>query len=486
MDNLKRKTTKGLIWSFIDFIGTYIIRFIFSVSIARILSPEDYGKIGMIVFFISLGQIFLDSGFGMALINKSNADKKDFSTIFTFKICISFFLYIILLVISNQISIFFQEDSLKKIIKITGLVLIIDSLSSVHVAILTKILNFKKQTLVNIISTIFSGTTGLLLALNGFNVWALVFQSITSSTLRTILYWIFSNWYPTLYFNYSRFKSLFNYGYKVFFQGFTDVIFTKIYYPIIGKFYSTTDLGFFSNANSFSQLLVLQPTIVYGRVLFPALSELKSDLNKIKSVYIKTYNILIISSFFVSTLGILCSYDFVYIFLSEKWLPTVKYIRMFLIEGFFFSMYMLNQNMFNALGRSDYSLKVDILKKVLLMTSLLITIKIGINYVIIGYIIVSFLAFIYSSIRLRFYINIPLNYLILDHLMLIFIILIFFIIDKYLISSLGFENYYKLIIRLITFPIFYLLMLIVLKIKFNKVIMQLIYNKLKKLNYKNI
>ena len=395
MDNLRKKSINGLIWSFTDQFGVYFLSFGFSIWIARLLSPKDFGLIGLMAIFISVGQMFAESGLTMALIQKKETDNKDYSTVFWFNLTIAVFFYIIIFLFSGTIAAYFDEPRLKVIAQVLSLSIIIESIGGVQLSILYKDINFKKLSKISLVATIFSGMTGVVLALKGYAVWALVFQILSGSLIRTILFWIKSSWKPAFIFDIHRFKKLYDYGWKIFLQGLSNTIFSNLYFLLIGKYYSTEDLGFYTRGKRFYDIFINQTTLAYGRITFPIFSLIKDQKDRLSKNYIKTERLLILLFIPLVTLLVSIAEQFVHVLLTEKWMPAVPYIKIFFLMGLYIPMFTLNQNIFNALGRSDLSLKFDIMYKIMLFLALIFSYRLGILAIIYGQVIVG--AFVYLS-----------------------------------------------------------------------------------------
>lgn len=435
MSDLKSKTLKGLFWSGIDQFGMYFIRFGFTIWIARLLSPEDYGLIGLMAIFIAVAGMFTESGLNMALIQKKNADQKDFSTVFWFNIIVGFFFYIIIFSFSEEIAYYFNEPRLESIAKVVSLSLIIGPFAGIQSVRLSKEINFKKQTKISFVVTIISGTTGVILAIKGFAVWALIFQTLIGAFIRSLLLWVSSSWKPANVFSIKRFKELYNYGWKIFLQGLSNAIFTNMYYPFIGKYFSTADLGFYTRGKRFYDTFILQTTIAYGQVAFPVFSSIQNETERFFHAYIKTYRLLILFFFPLVTILIATTDPFIHFFLTEKWMPAAPYIKMFFLMGLFYPIYMLNQNIFNALGRSGLSLKVDILSKILLFSSLILTYKFGILAIIGGQVVAGLLAYIITSFLIQKIIAYSISEQFVDYFPVMIISLIIFFLLKFIETS---------------------------------------------------
>lgn len=397
MPSLKTRTLKGLFWSFADSFGVYFIKFGFSIAIARALSPEDYGILGMILIFIAIGQMLMQSGFSMAIIQKRDANDIDFSTAFWFNLFVALIIYIILYISADMIANFFNKPILVGVTRIASIGIVINSLGTIQNTILAKNLNFKRQAYINFIGATLSGTTGVILAYKGYNVWALVFQTLTGSLISTLGLWIMSNWRPMVAFSILSFKQLFNYGYKILLQGLSDVIFSKLYFPLIGKSFSAMQLGFYTNASRFYDIFITQTTIAYGRVAFSAFSQIQDEKERFNKNYIKSIEMISLTMFLITTVLIVTIRPFISIFLTEKWLPAVSYMVIFFLEGFFFPLYKLNQNVLCSIGRTGLSFKIDLLKKIMTFISIFIAFPFGIHALIYGQVISTFVAFLIST-----------------------------------------------------------------------------------------
>lgn len=478
MTSLGQKTVKGLFWSFLNSFGVYFIKFAFSIAIARALSPSDYGIIGMIVIFIGIGQMLAESGFTMALIQKKDADAIDFSTVFWFNLVVSILVFTLLFFTADAISNFYEKPILVNITRIAGLGIIIGSFSAVQMTLLTKEMEFKKQTIINFVAAAFSGTTGVILAYKGFAVWALVLQTLAGSFISTCGYWLISKWRPEFIFSYKSIKTLYHFGYKIFLQGVAGVLFSKIYYPLIGKYYSTAQLGFYSNANRFYDIFVIQPAIAYGRVTFPALSSISDHKNRLSHNYLKIYRLLAFGMFPATLIAIKSARPFVILFLTEKWLPVVPLMTVFFLEGFYFSLFMLNQNTLNAIGKSDVSLKVDIIKKLLAFSSIFIVFRFGINALIVGQVASSFLAYLLSTYIIKKELSVRISEQLKEIIPIMFLTLICGIINEFFIAIINIPYSVLLPIQIIFIVICYILLSFLVRSRPLKEVLFIFYNYL--------
>ena len=273
--NLKTRAINGLFWSLIDNFSVQISQFIIGIVLARILSPNDFGLIGMLTVFITISQWFVSSGFGQALIRKKDCTQNDYSTVFIFNIITGFLLYLILFFSSGFIADFFNEPQLESLLNVLGISLIIIAFTIVQQTQLTKRLDFKLQTRISVISSVISGLIGVLLAYLGYGVWTLVYKALLEYFIRSFLLWIYNKWRPSFVFDTNSFKELFGFGSKLMLRGLIYTLFNNMYYVIIGKYFSTADLGYYTRAEQFNRMPSSNINKVINRVSYPVLSELK-------------------------------------------------------------------------------------------------------------------------------------------------------------------------------------------------------------------
>jgi O-antigen/teichoic acid export membrane protein len=269
MSSIKEKTLSGLGWSFADNILSSGITFIVGLILARILSPAEFGILGMIAVFIAVSNSIIDSGFSTALIRKNDATNTDYNTVFYFNLLIGFTLFGVLYLCAPAISRFFKEPALVSITRVTGLALIFNSFSIIQRTLLTKLVDFKTQTKITVIASLISGVVGIGMALRGLGVWSLVGQQLTRQLLATRLLWKFGTWRPRLEFSDESFKELFGFGSRMLISGLLGTIYKNVYYLVIGKFYNAEQLGQYTRAEHFSTLFSSNLTGIIQRLSFP-------------------------------------------------------------------------------------------------------------------------------------------------------------------------------------------------------------------------
>lgn len=397
MTSLKTKTISGLFWSFIDNFSRYGLTFIIGIILARLLSPSDFGIIGMLSIFFAVSTTFIDSGFSMALIRKQNTTDTDLSSVFYFNIILGVLFYMILFLSAGLISDFFNEPKLVLFVRILGIGVIIGSFSSIQQTILTKEINFKLQTKISIISTLVSGIVGISLAYGGYGVWSLVIKSLIGQFVISLLLWTWNKWKPKLVFSVKKLKEMFSFGYKLMLSGLLNTIFQNIYYLIIGKYFSATDLGYYTRADQFNKLPSQNITSVIQRVSYPVLSEIQNDNLRLAIVYKKIIKSTMLISFVSMFMMISVAKPLILTLLGEKWLPSVTYLQLLGFVGMLYPLNAINLNMLNVQGRSDLFLRLEIIKKIMVVPVIMIGIYWGIHTMILGMIINSIIAYFLNS-----------------------------------------------------------------------------------------
>ena len=366
-------------WSSIDRFTTQGISFVFSMLIARMLLPSDYGVIGMLAVFMAVANCFVDSGFGAALVRKNDRTETDFCTVFYFNIVVACICYALLFLASPYIARFYNLPLLESVTKVWGLNLIISSFAGIQNAQLTIAIDFKSRAKISVITTLFTGVVGLWLAYRGYGVWALVFQTLSSNILRTILLWAIVRWMPKLIFSWKSFKELFSFGSKLLASSLLDTVFNNIYPIVIGKFFSASSLGVYSRADSLAQFPSSNITGVLQSVTFPVLSTIQDDEARLSNAYTR---FLRLSAFVVFPLmvGLAAVSDpFIRLVLTDKWEATIPFLQIICFSLMWYPIHAINLNLLQVKGRSDYFLKLEVIKKILGVAILCVTIPLGLT-----------------------------------------------------------------------------------------------------------
>lgn len=391
--SLKKQAISGVKWNFAQQFSVQIINFGVQVILARLLMPEMFGLIAMIIVFISIGQTLMDSGMTSSLIRTKNPDQLDYSTVFITNIIMSCAIYGLVYFFAPYIAKFYNQDILTDIVRIFALTFVIRALVAVHVAKLTKEMNFKLQMKLQVPSTIIAGIVGVSLAYQGYGVWSLVWLNLVQAIIFTIQNWLFINWKPSLVFDWQRFKHHFAFGYKLTLASLIDVIYNDIYRIIIGRFFSPAQLGFFNQAETMRLFPVQQISSVMGKVTYPMFAKIDND-QALKAAYRTTMKLV----FFVSVpvmlaLILVAEEGFRFVF-GEKWLPAVPYFQVLALASIVRPVSVYNLNILQVKDRSDLVLKVEVIKKILGSLLIVIGLPFHVMGLAISLTIFSFISFI--------------------------------------------------------------------------------------------
>lgn len=375
--SVKSKTLSGLIWKFAERSGAQAIQFVVSIILARLLTPSDYGLIGLITVFLAVATVFAQSGLGQALVQHKNIDKTEFSTVFYFSLVFSAVLYAVLFFCAPFIARFYKEPMLAAVIRVLGITIIIGAVNSVQQAYVQKTMQFKRFFYSTLSGTVVSAIVGIAMAYAGFGVWALVWQQIANQLINTIVLWFTVKWRPTLDFSASKAKNLFSYGWKLLCSSLLDTVYNNMYSLIIGKFYSTADLGYYNRGKNFPVLIIQNINSAIDSVLFPVLSDAQDDKVRFKAMVRRS---IVTSTFiiFPCMAGLAAvAKPLTLLLLTEKWLPAVPFIQFCCFTYAFWPIHTANLQAIKALGRSDIFLILEILKKIVGILALVISLPHG-------------------------------------------------------------------------------------------------------------
>lgn len=394
-DNLKKRTLTALIWSFIDKCGQQVLYFISGVILANLLTPDDYGKIGVLTIFITLSSILIDSGFGSALIRKKEASNADFSTIFYFNLGISILFYIILFFSAPFIADFFEIPSLTLICRILFLSIILHGFSLIQQVQFTKQIAFTHLARINIIAILIGSTTAILYALIEGGVWALVIQQLVTALAKAVMLWIFSKWRPTATFRKESLKESLAYSSNLIGTGLLNAIYNNIYTLLIGKIYGTTSVGYYSQAFKFQDIPSSLIALIFRSVGFPVLASVNDDHERMIRIFRKYIRTIAFFIFPLMMLLIVVADPFIRILLTDKWEATIPYLQLLCIAGAFSPFIIFYYDLFNTIGRSDINFKTELVKKLSLTIGIVCCFSQGIISLIwlwVAYTLLSLLA----------------------------------------------------------------------------------------------
>lgn len=381
----------SMIWKLMEQFCSHIVSFIISIILARLLMPDDYGTIALILVFINLANVIIDGGLNTALIQKKDADQTDFSTIFWFCLLVAVVLYTLLFFLSPQIARFYDKEILIPVLRVLSIIIIFNSFNSIQRAFISRNMMFRKLFYINASSVVFSGVVGILMAYKGLGVWALVGQSLTSTLVCSIVMLFCVHWYPSIEFSVRRFRSLFDYGWKIFLTEFIIAVYENVRSLIIGKVYHPSALAFFDRGKALPSLVMSNVTTSINSVLLPAFSSEQDNRARIKQMMRRSVQI---SYFFVlpMLIGLMfASRNVVLVLLTEKWLPAVPFIQIFCIAFLLMPIQNVNMTAIKSLGYSGITLKLEIIKKIIEAIILVISFLINVYAVAWGIVLYNFI-----------------------------------------------------------------------------------------------
>ncbi|MEN6575339.1 MAG: lipopolysaccharide biosynthesis protein [Phycisphaerales bacterium] len=396
-ESLRKKAERGVLWSFIDAAGNRIVQFVIGVTLARLLLPAEFGLIGMLTIFIAVAQALLDGGFIVTLIQKKDVTEVDASSVFYFNVVIGSVLTGLMYLAAPWIASFYRQPDLCALSRAISLVFVINSLGAVQLAMLSRDIAFKIQAKVSLISAICSGGIGVTLAYGGYGVWSLVAQQISRALFSAVLLWVFSRWRPGPVFSFIALRRMFTFGSRLLVSGILDQVFSNIYYPVIGKVFSPSDLGYYTRATHLQELPSLTLTQAVARVALPVFSSIQDENARFKRGLQK---VLCLLMFLIAPNMVLLAVtapSLLKVLHTEKWLPCVPYLQMLSIQGVLYPLHVLNVNVLIARGRSDLFLRLEIIKKSLIFCNVIISWRWGITAIIIGQIALSFVSYFLNS-----------------------------------------------------------------------------------------
>lgn len=378
MGSIKEDTARGVKWSLVERVAVQGIQFVLGFILARLLSPSDYGVVGMMAVFIAISENIVDSGFSKALIRKLDRTETDFSTAFYFNIVVGLVCYGILFFASPAIASFFNTPVLEDLAKVMALCLFVNSLSVVQVARLTIAVDFKSQAKASASAALVSGFVGVGMAYAGWGVWALAWQSVAKSVINTVVIWVVARWRPRAHFSWQSFRNLFGYGSKLLAASIINTIHGQLTTLAIGKFYTPSDLGNYTRGQQFATLPNYQIVSVLQRVTFPILARLQDDRPALIGAYRKYIRTSSLAIMFLTLILVALARPVVMLLLTEKWVGAVPYLQVFAFAIMFDHVNQINMNLLQISGRTDVYLRTEVIKKVISFLMLVAAIPFGV------------------------------------------------------------------------------------------------------------
>lgn len=386
----KKYIIKNFIWSFAEKFGAQFVSLIVSFVLAKVLGPDIFGSVALIMVFINILQVFVDGGLGTALIQNTETDEEDYSTVFVFNLFFCLLIYALVYTFAPVIAHFCNDDSFVIYIRVLSVSLIIYGLKNIQYSYVSKNLMFKKFFFSTIGGTLLSAVVGIYMAYSGFGIWAIIAQYLSNACVDTIVLWITVGWHPSFKFSYTRLKKLFSYGWKILSANLLDVFFNEYKNLMIGKIFTTKDLGFFNRGEVIPRTIVVNTDKSIDSVLFPVLSDAQNENNDVKML---VRDAITTSVFFLAPMMIglfVVAPNAVRLVLSDEWLPCVPYLRIYCVTFMFYPIHTANLNSIKAVGRSDLFLKLEVYKVFVCMLLLIFSVKYGIMMIAYSLIISSF------------------------------------------------------------------------------------------------
>ena len=462
--HIKKNLMSSFFWKFLERTGTQGIQFVVQIILARLLTPEQFGSIAIVLVFINLAQVFVQSGFSTALIQKKNADEKDFSSIFFLSIFIASIVYIIIFLVAPYIGAFYDDRILVPILRILALTLFTGAFNSIQNAYISRKMLFKQLFKSSLVAAFISGVCGIILAYQGAGIWALVVQQLVNQIIISIVLWYTVQWRPQLTFSVTRIKSLFSFGWKLLVSGFLDVFYRELRTLIIGRLYAPATLGYYNRGEQFPKLIVTNIDGTIQSVMLPTLSAHQDDKNRVKDMMRRAIST---SSFFVFPLMMglaVISEPFITLVLTEKWLSAVPFLQIFCVSYALMPIHSANLQAINAMGRSDIFLRLEIIKKILGIVILLISLPFGVYAIAIGQVINNILATFINAYPNKKLLNYSYIEQWLDLMPSLFISLTMGV-AIYAFNFLSLQSWQKLILQIPSGVILYLFLSYIFKIR---------------------
>jgi O-antigen/teichoic acid export membrane protein len=400
-DNLKQKTLSAFTWTTIDRFGQQAVQLIIGIILARLLSPDDYGLMGMVMIFAALSYVLVESGFGQALIRKTEADETDYNSVFYFNVGISLVLYVVLYFLSPAIANFFNQPELILVNRITFLAIIFNALYLVPFIQLLKVLDYKTIAKVNIISVFLSGSLGVTLAFLHYGVWALVVQQVSYHFFRMVFFYLFVRWKPKLIFSFRVIRSFWKFSIHLLNTSILNIIFNYLFVIILGKFYKKSEVGYYTQGNKLSETFNFTFQSILLGSTFSLFSHIQHDEDRFRRIFGELSSKISMITFPIILCLIPAGKPLIEIFWSTKFLPSVPYFRLLCLASLFLPLYTLNISALNARGQSRITFRIEMIKKILILIAIFITFSQGIIPMLWGYAAANIAAYFLSIFYIK-------------------------------------------------------------------------------------
>lgn len=477
--NSKSKVISSLVWKFLERVCAQAVNLVVSIILARLIAPEQYGVIALTTIFITISNVFVESGLGTSLIQKKNADSKDFSTVFYCNIIMSIIMYLVIFFTAPLAAKFYSSPILTPVLRVLGITVLIAGVKSIQCSYVSKNMMFKKFFVSTFIGTVISAVIGIWMAYNGYGVWSLVVQQLSNTLFDTIILWITVKWRPTLEFSFKRLKVLYGFGWKMLCSSLIDTVYNEIYGLSIGKIYTTEQLAYYNRGNQFPKLITVNIDGSISSVMLPTLSKEQDNKQKVKNMMrraIKTSSFLL----FPLMIGLaVVAKPLVSILLTDKWLPAVPLMQLLCFSYMLWPIHTINLQAINALGRSDIFLKLEVIKKIVGVTALIISIPFGIKFMVFMKIIISIISTFINSHPNKRLVDYSYMEQITDILPSLFVS-VFMGIIVYMMNLLPISSILILIIQILLGIVIYIVLSYAFKLEAFRYIIDSIKSKFKK------
>lgn len=464
MNSDKKNISSNIMWRFMEKFSAKFVTFFVSIILARLLEPSAYGTVALITVFTTILEVFVDSGLGNALIQKKDADDLDFSSVFFFNIAMCTVLYLLMFFAAPLIAEFYDIPELVPIVRVQSITILISGVKNIQYAYVSREMIFRKFFFATLFGTIVSAIVGLAMAAAGFGVWALVAQPLVNYTIDTIVLWITVQWRPKLIFSWTRLKGLLSYGWKLLIAKLVNTTYMKMRDLLIGKIYSTSDLAFFNKGDTFPAVIVPNITASVDAVMFPAMAKEQDNKTRVrelvkKSIHTSSYLVIPMMTGLIA-----CANPLIRVLLTEKWLPCVPFLYMFCVVYAFWPFSIANLNAIKALGHSEKVLKLEVIEKVFSIGLLIITLKMGVIWIGISYMVGELFSTILCAIPNRKLVGYGFIQQFIDLIPLLFASIVMGGI-AYSIQFLGLSDILTLVIQVIVGILVYLILSWLLKLQ---------------------
>lgn len=457
-NNLKEKAASGMVWTSIQKFAGMGINFVSGIILARLLTPDDYGCIGMLSIFMVIANSFVDGGFASALIQKKRPTQKDYSTVFFFNLGMSLLMYAILFVSAPAISRFYKMPLLCSVLRVQGLVLLIHAFSIIQSNQLRKQFRFKKIAIVTLATSVISLSITIYMAYKGFGVWALVASNLLSAFIPALIYWLTNKWYPILVFSKVSFKELFSFGFFMFLTHIINSVCNNVQGLLIGRFYNPATMGYYSKAKSTEELASTSISNVMGQVTYPLYAEYQNDKPMLANVIKRITSSIAYISFPMMLLLILLAKPIFVLLYSDRWLNSVPYFQILCLAGIAICLQGVNFQAIAAVGKSKAMFSWTVIKRAIGLTLIVGGLIIfGIKGLLIGMVLQSWLIYLINVYQVHQYIGYAFFRQMMDLLPILVLSIVSFIVAYCIVFVLPNVHMYVLaVIRFLVYLAVYI------------------------------